>query len=72
MENNNQPIAVGDLVQLKKVIEIACARGAFRADEMSAVGQSYDKLNGFLESIITTQTKIDDAQGTDNSQGEQL
>jgi hypothetical protein len=71
MEDNDQTFAVGDLAQLKKVIEIACARGAFRADEMSAVGVAYDKLNRFLDSILTTPAGNSEPQDPANSKGEQ-
>lgn len=44
-------ITVQDLAGLQNVIEAACQRGAFRANEMKAVGELYDRLAGFLQAI---------------------
>jgi len=48
----NQTITVTDLGALKNIIDLACTRGAFRADEMQQVGELYNKLNNFLEAIV--------------------
>jgi hypothetical protein len=37
---------------MKDFISVACERGAFKANEMSAVGQTYDKLATFLNAAI--------------------
>lgn len=47
----NPQLTIADLASLHSVIEAACTRGAFKADEMTQVGQVYDKLTGFLQSI---------------------
>ena len=49
MENQ---ITVTDLALLKSLVEVASTRGAFKADELSTVGQVYDKLNQFLQQLI--------------------
>ena len=41
-------LTVADIANIKTLLEAACARGAFRASEMSQVGSVYDKINGFL------------------------
>lgn len=50
MENQTQTIslAVSDLIVLQRAIQVAAERGAFRAEEMSSVGQCYDKLSAWL------------------------
>ncbi|CAB4137999.1 hypothetical protein UFOVP328_192 [uncultured Caudovirales phage] len=48
----NQTITVTDLGAIKNIIDLACTRGAFRADEMQQVGELYNKLNNFLEAIV--------------------
>lgn len=50
MENQTQPVAlaVSDLIMLQNVVELAAERGAFRAEEMSSIGQCYDKLRAWL------------------------
>lgn len=55
LEDNAQPaiaeLNINDLVALKNVVDVATTRGAFRANEMTAIGQIYDKLSRFLEAI---------------------
>lgn len=52
MENENIQITIADLALLKNLVDVACSRGAFKADEMSTVGQVYDKLSTFLTQIV--------------------
>lgn len=42
---------INDLVSLKSIIEVASQRGAFKANELEAVGRAFNKLNAFLESV---------------------
>lgn len=42
---------VSDLVAIKSIIEVASQRGAFKANELEAVGKTFNKLNAFLESV---------------------
>jgi hypothetical protein len=49
MENN---ITVADLNLLKNIIDLASTRGAFRAAEMTQVGEVYEKLATFLDSVV--------------------
>ena len=55
--NNNEPAAaqapamnLQDLVYLVNIVDVASRRGAFRAEELSAVGAVYDKVVSFLKS----------------------
>ncbi len=53
MENQTvQQLTIADLNTIKSVVETACTRGAFRANEMKAVGEIYDKLAGFLDLVV--------------------
>jgi len=45
-------LTIQDLALMKDFISMACERGAFKANEMSAVGQTYDKLATFLSAAI--------------------
>ena len=45
---DEQQITISDLDALKNLINVACGRGAFRADEMTQIGTLYDKLETFL------------------------
>lgn len=45
----NAQLTIADLASLHTLIDAACTRGAFRAAEMTKVGEIYDKLSNFLE-----------------------
>ena len=57
----NPELTVQDLGVLKTIIEVAQSRGAFKANELEAVGKTYTKLETFLTSIQNQQVA---AQGT--------
>jgi hypothetical protein len=42
---------LNDLAALRSVLDVASQRGAFKANELEAVGKVYNKLNTFLESV---------------------
>lgn len=46
-------LTIQDLQALKAIIDVASSRGAFKPNEMVAVGQTYTKLEQFLSSIAT-------------------
>jgi hypothetical protein len=52
MENQPTQLSITDLAVLKNIIDLACSRGAFRAPEMKSVGEVYDKLSTFLDTVI--------------------
>jgi hypothetical protein len=76
--NTNTQITISDLDTIRNIIDLACARGAFRGAEVSQVGAVFDKLSGFLEAVIAqAQAQQQDATATpdttapaDQSQGE--
>jgi hypothetical protein len=39
---------LNDLSAMRSLIEVVTQRGAFKANELSAAGQLFDKLNAFL------------------------
>lgn len=51
------------MASLKQILEAGCARGMFRANEMTTVGILYDKLAQFVE---TTQRQMAAAQDQDD------
>lgn len=55
-------ITVSDIILLKNIVEIASTRGAFRANEMSQVGQLYDKVNAWCESVA--QSAAENSEGS--------
>ena len=65
MENNTTPpqITINDLAVLKELVDLACSRGAFRANEMTSVGEIYDKLTVFLNTVIASAQADADQKG---------
>jgi hypothetical protein len=55
MENQPANLAVSDLVMLQSIVQVACERGAFRAEEISQIGQCYDRLVAWLAHITPSQ-----------------
>jgi hypothetical protein len=66
MDDQPTQLAITDLAVLKNIIDLACSRGAFRAPEMKAVGEVYDKLCIFLDTVI----KQAEAEMQTSQQGE--
>ena len=48
----NKQLTIADLASIKTLLDTACARGAFRGNEMRIVGEIYDKLSAFLEAAV--------------------
>lgn len=67
MENENSHLSLSDLASLHSMIEAACNRGAFRANEMSQVGQVFDKLSNFLNAAAQQKTAEENPQGEANA-----
>jgi hypothetical protein len=42
-------LTLNDLSAIKSIIDVASSRGAFKPNEMVAVGQAYNKLMAFLD-----------------------
>lgn len=51
-------LTINDLNSFKVIIDIASSRGAFKPNEMVAVGQSYTKLTAFLEQVAKQQAEV--------------
>ena len=66
----NAQLTIADLASLHTLIDAACTRGAFKAPEMSRVGEIYDKLSRFLDAAAQqTQEQTEQAppQGDQNA-----
>lgn len=57
----NVQLTVADLASIKSLLEAACQRGAFRANEMSTVGAAFDKLVRFIEVYNASNTPKGDS-----------
>lgn len=54
---------ISDLNTVKSIIDIATTRGAFKANELEAVGKTYNKLNAFLEHVSKQAQNNTEKQG---------
>ena len=54
-------LTIADLQLLARIVDLASRRGAFQAGELSQVGDSYNKLNGFLSYVESVQAKEKEA-----------
>lgn len=50
-KENQNDLTINDLNAMKVIIDIASSRGAFKPNEMTAVGQTYTKLTAFLDQV---------------------
>ena len=53
-------LTINDLQAMKVIIDIASSRGAFKPNEMVAVGQTYTKLESFL-AVVAKQAEAQKA-----------
>lgn len=60
-------LTIQDLMSLKTIIDVASQRGSFKPNEMAAVGNTYTKLETFLNAIAAQQQA---AQGEGAPEGE--
>jgi len=63
----NLQLTIADLASIKSLLEAACNRGSFKAQEMSTVGAVYDKLSRFLEHAAAHLAAEQQAQGDQNA-----
>ena len=49
-------LTINDMIVLKNMVEITQSRGAFKADEMTTVGNVYNKLSIFLQAVMPKNT----------------
>lgn len=48
---SDNDLNINDLNAIKQIIDVASSRGAFKANEMEAVGKVYNKLSNFLAQV---------------------
>jgi len=61
-QDQNNDLTINDLAAMKNIIDIASTRGAFKPNEMVAVGTIYNKLSAFLDQV-QKQAEAQKAQG---------
>ena len=65
-------VNVQDLQVLRSCIQLACTRGAYRAEEMLTVGTAFNRLDAFLKHVENAQPSEAQAPAstTEPTQGE--
>lgn len=56
-------LTVQDLQALRSIIDVASQRGAFKPNEMMTVGQTYNKLESFLNAVAAQQSAEEAPKG---------
>ena len=49
MENTNPTITLADVASMISIIEAVTTRGAFKAEELTVVGDLYNRLKQFMD-----------------------
>ena len=67
-EGNPASLSINDLANMKQIIDVAAARGAFKTNEFQVVGTTCDRLTAFLESVMPAQEEAtEESDSTDDS-----
>jgi hypothetical protein len=69
VQNN---LSINDIMLLKQIVEVASSRGAFRADELSTVGEVYNKVTAWLQSVTPEESEeeTEEESQEESTQGE--
>jgi len=67
---NPNSLTVSDLLVLRNAIDIAATRGAFRANELSAVGNVFDKLALFVDTVAKIVEEAEEETTEESSDSE--
>lgn len=64
-QGTEQPVelTVSDLGNIKQIIDVASQRGAFKPSEMTVVGNTYTKLEAFLNAVASQQQATQKPEG---------
>lgn len=54
-------ITMNDLMVLRSVVDAATKAGVFKAQDLSTVGQVFDKLNYIIEDFVAKQKEAQEA-----------
>lgn len=59
---NHPELSITDLQNLRAIVDVAVRRGAFGANEMSAIGATFDRVNAFLNAVAPQKTEENAAE----------
>ena len=61
-------ITLQDMQAMVNLIDVASSRGAFRGQELSAVGELYQKITVFLQQVVASQEADEGATATETEE----
>lgn len=64
-------LTIADLQLLGRIVDLASRRGAFQANELSQVGDAYNKLSSFLTYVESVQKKEAEEKGETTAEAAQ-
>ena len=62
-------LSIGDIMLFRQIVEVASARGAFRANELTQIGGVYDRVVAWLDAVAPPQP-IEDTEESEQAEGE--
>ena len=62
-------LTITDLVVMRNIIDLASTRGAFKGEDLTVVGDVYNKLSSFIEKIASA-LKTDEVEGASEKQSD--
>ena len=63
MKEADVSVNIADIHILVNAIEVASQRGAFKANELSTVGNAYDKISRWLTAVMREKQDQADSEG---------
>lgn len=66
-EGNPAGLSINDLANMKQIIDVAAARGAFKTNEFQIIGTTCDRLGAFLESVAPAPAETADDTAADDT-----
>ena len=69
-EETQVQLQLADLVLALEIIQVASSRGAFKADEYTAIGGCYDRIRAFLLTSGAVKAATEEEPAQEEPQGE--
>lgn len=60
-------LTIADLQLLSRIVDLASRRGAFQGNELSSVGEAFNKLTAFLAYVDSTQKAEAEAKAANDT-----
>ena len=63
-------LSIADIMLFRQIIEVASARGAFRANELTQIGGAYDRVSAWLDAVSPPES-LDDNDESEATESDQ-